>query len=189
MPILRLSHTNLGKLPEVDNRTLGAGVQGNLQTVEIMRRVARQRMTHPLVRQLALHILNEAGTDSHFYADESKAIGDYVKTHVKYVKDPHGVEQLHDPILMIEKLFQGKARGDCDDMSLLIATLLLSIGHQPYFKMVRYKSSSGPYQHIYVVDYTRNGRTPKKRIVLDAIMKDKPIGFEVPHVSGDEIPV
>lgn len=157
-----------------------------------MRRVAHKRKGHPKVRRLALAVLeNNNFKNSHNYLDEAKALGQFVQSRVRYVKDPVGIEQLHDPLTLIEQMERGVAVGDCDDMSLLLATMLLSIGHQPYFRTVRYKTKTGPYNHIYVVVYDRNltGNSNFKnqmRLVLDPIVKDRAIGFEVPHVSGDE---
>jgi hypothetical protein len=180
----------LGENPvQVTNQQLRSGWQGNLDTVEIMRRVAHKRKSHPLVRELALKILIHAKIPSHDYIGEAVAIGKFVKDKVRYVRDISGVEQLHDPITMIDQIRRGVAQGDCDDMSLLVATLLLSIGHRPKFRIVRYKGLSGSYQHIYVVVYEKNKRQDIKRIVIDAIIKDKPIGFEVKHESGREITV
>lgn len=176
-------------LAEVHNTQLPAGVNANLETVEIMKRVARARAAHPRVRELALAILSHHNTDSQNYVDEALAVGRYVQAKVKYVRDIDGVEQLHDPLTMIDQLKRGAAVGDCDDMSLLIATLLLSIGHRPYFRIVRYRGNSGAFQHIYVVVFEKNWRSPKKRVVLDAILKRSPIGAEVPHTSGKDIKV
>jgi len=174
-------------LAKVHNRQLRAGWLGNLDTVEIMRRVAQERKSHPLVRELALSILHHHKVPSHDYVKEALAIGRYVKDKVRYVRDISGMEQLHDPVTMIEQLQRGVAQGDCDDMSLLIATLLLSIGHKPLYRMVRYKSQSGPFQHIYVVVYDSDYGQNKKRVALDAILKRKPMGTEVKHVSGQEV--
>lgn len=182
MPQMGSLKTNL---PSVRETTLSGGLQGNMQTLEVMIKEAHRRAGHPIVRDLALRILNQANTQDHFYADESKAIGQYVQRYVRYVKDPTGIEQLHDPLTLIEQMSRGVARGDCDDMALLTATLLLSIGHTPKFRTVRYNGNSGPYNHIYVVDYAKN-KDKKYRVVIDCIVKDKPIGFEVPHKSGDE---
>ena len=171
----------------MSNQSLSRGRQGNLETVQIMRQVAHTRKSHPLIRQLALNILQSRNTPSQNHADEAKAIGDYVKAKVRYVKDISGVEQLHDPITMIDQIKRGVAQGDCDDMSLLIATLLLSVGLQPYFRIVKYQDDSGPFNHIYVVVYEKNWGETKKRIVLDAILKRASIGTEVPHQQGREI--
>jgi transglutaminase-like putative cysteine protease len=139
MPIFSLQpEWTLGQnTPLVKNFVVADGKQGNLETVEIMRRVARQRASHPLVRELALKILLVAGVPSQYYKNEALAIGRYVKEKVRYVRDIHSVETLTDPVTLIDMLMRGEAQGDCDDISLLIATLLLSIGHQPYFRVVR----------------------------------------------------
>ena len=180
-----------------------------------MKTLAAARSGHPMVRQLAINILNHRNIKSHNYIDEAKAIAEYVQKNVQYVRDADGIEQLYDPITIIEQLKRGCARCDCDDMALLIASLLKSIGHKPYFRMVRYRTKKGPYQHIYVVVYDKNlnqkagglsqragglsqragglsqragGLSQKKiRIALDAIVKHKKIGFEVPHMSGMEL--
>jgi hypothetical protein len=191
MPILSLKpEWTLGEhTPKMTQSPLPRGSQGNLKTVEVMKQVARARASHPVVRELALKILEWAKTDSQNHLDEALAIGRFVKTRVKYVRDIHGVEQLHDPLTLIDQIKRGVAAGDCDDMSLLTATLLLSIGHQPYFKIVKYRNHPGAFHHIYVVVYEKNWKKPKVRLVLDCILKRHRIGTEVPHEYGREIRV
>lgn len=151
-----------------------------------MKKVARVRSGHPLLRKLALNILQEYQVASHHFVDEALAIGDYVKNRVRYVRDPENIEYLTDPVDMVKNIQNGTAQGDCDDMALLAATLLLTVGHQPLFRAVRYEQPLGNYNHIYVVDYEKNPYGKKQRIVLDCILKDKPIGSEVGHQNGEE---
>lgn len=165
------------------------GMAGNLFTVTKMKQMARSRMMELPIREFALSILRGAGITSHNYLEEARAIGAFVQNNVTYRKDPDGVEQLMDPLLMVQDIQSRRAAGDCDDMSLLIATLLLAIGGQPYFRTVRYKGNSGPFNHIYVVVYDGNYNGAKQRLVLDAIFKDQPIGFETPSASGQEFEV
>lgn len=176
-------------LPSVNETKLPDGKKGNLATIKVMREVAHKYKGHPKVRQLAKNILIYYATNSHNYADEACAIGDYVKNKVAYVKDTLGIEQLHSPLTLINQIERGVAMADCDDVALLIATLLLSVGHNPRFRAVRYKNLTGPYNHIYVVDYAKNGASKPYRVVLDAIIKNKSTGFEVPHKSGKEYAV
>lgn len=180
--------SNQTNLPSVNQVPIGKGIKGNLDTLEVMKRVARERAGHPIVRKLALDIINHYKVPSHYYADEARAIGTHIQKCVAYVKDPTGIEQLHDPLTLIEQINRGVARGDCDDMALLVASLLLSIGHKPKFRVVRYESYMGPYNHIYVVDETNN-KEKKQRVVIDCIIKDHPIGYEIPHKSGKEYPI
>ena len=152
-----------------------------------MRSIARERMSHPKVRALALAILQQANIQSHNFLDEAKALGEFVQTNVRYVRDTNGVEQLHDPLYMINEIEKGTAQGDCDDQALLLSTLLLSVGAQPYYAIVRYKGTSGPFNHIYTLVYDKNWTGNRQRLVLDTIIKDRSLGFEVPHTSIQEI--
>lgn len=189
MPMFRVPpEFNLGNLPTVANGSVSGGVRGNVQTIEFMKKIARERSFYPVIRQFAKNILIYAGVDSNNYADEALAIGDYVKNKVRYLRDPDNIEYLQAPEDLIEQMAKGEAQGDCDDMALLIASLLLSIGHQPRFRAVRYKRNTGHYDHIYVVVYEKNRQGPRMRIALDAIMKQEPIGYEVSHQSGQEYP-
>lgn len=158
-----------------------------MQTVGAMRKLAQAAAGDPAVQQLASAII--LNVPSHFYADEALAIGDFVKAKVRYRRDPEGYEQLQTPQLLIDTIQNGTAQGDCDDMALLTSALLLAIGHQPYYRMVRYDAINGPYAHIYVVDYDTNPGQGMKRVVLDCILKDQVIGSEVDHSSGDEVEV
>lgn len=177
---------NLGNIPKIKEGELASGEKGNHQTIKLMQKIARQRSGDPTIRKFALNILSFYQVPSQDYAKEALAIGDYVKEKVRYVRDPDGIEYLQDPVDMIKQMAKGEAQGDCDDMSLLIATLLLAIGHRPFFRTVRYNNHFGHYNHIYVVVYEKNVGTAPMRIVLDAIIKREPIGFEVNHASGDE---
>ena len=166
---------------------LREGMQGNFDTVRFMRRVAHESAGDPAVQRLARLIVNQV--PSHQYLEESRAIGEWVQSHMRYAMDPTGYEQLQEPQLMICDIEQGIGAGDCDDMALLTATLLLCLGHNPCFRVVRYTGRTGPFSHIYVVDYTRNGDAEPERLVIDCIIKDQPIGYEVPHASGQELEV
>lgn len=190
MPILSLKpQWELGSLPSTEMRDLSNADRGNIETVEMMRQIAGRLKSHPKVRALALKVLERAGIGSHNFLEEARALAEFVQSEVRYVRDINDVEQLHDPLYMIRRLEEGTAQGDCDDMSLLLATLLLAAGHQPYFAIVRYRALAGPYNHIYVVTYDRNWGGPKRRLVMDTILKDRPIGREVPHKSKSEIRV
>jgi hypothetical protein len=171
------------------NTTVGNLEKGNFDTIAIMRDVARKRAAHPKVRQLVLSILNENGVKSHDFIDEAIALGTFVRDNVRYVRDPNDIEQLHDPLFLINQISSGTARGDCDDQALLLSTMLLSIGAQPFFCICRYREMSGPFNHIYTVVYETNWGSKRERLVLDTIIRDNPMGTEVPSVSRMEIPV
>jgi hypothetical protein len=193
MPILKLEpQWELGgnELPETKMYRLPDGELGNIATVQFLVKLARKRAKHPVVRQLALNIIRHAGTKSMFYRDEAYALANFVKDKMRYVRDISNIETVHDPLTMIDKIQRGTASTDCDDHALLLATLLLSIGHRPVFRIVRYKKGSPSYNHIYVVEWVKNkGEILQNKLVMDTILKTKPIGFEVPHVEEKDFPV
>lgn len=162
------------------------GLGGNIQTIDLMKKVARLRSGDQLPRKLALNILAQYGVKSHHFVDEALAIGDYVKNKVRYVRDPDNIERLQDPLDMIKEIQDGTAQGDCDDMALVTATLLLAIGHQPLFRAVRYDQPLGNFNHIYVICYEKNPYGQKQRVVLDCILKNQPIGSEVQQINGED---
>lgn len=182
-----LPEKKLGNLPQVQSSEIADGFAGNKQTLSKMIELAKARRGNPMVRRLAENILDHYQVGSHDYQREVIAIGDFVKQKVRYTKDPAGIEYVQDPLLMIENMSKlGYVAGDCDDMSLLVATLLLSVGHEPYFKVVKYSPNSSSWNHIYVYVNARNTYGDTKWISVDAIAKNKKIGYEVPH-SGSEL--
>lgn len=186
---------NLGKLPDQQMRQVGNGINGNIDTIEAMKKLAREFSRHDLVKRLATNIIHYNNIPSHHYLDEARAIGEFVKKHIRYVKDPVGTESLQAPDMMIRMMKDvGYSMGDCDDMALLTASLLMSVGIKSKFRAVRYKDEVQGFNHIYVVVYENNiGDSSHpgqiKRLVIDCIIKDRPIGFEIKHASGQEFPV
>jgi hypothetical protein len=188
MPRLKLRpEWDLGNPPRVVNQEIGDYEAGNYQTVDIMCGIARKYAGDPRIRQLALKILQ--GMPSHNFLDEARALAEFVQGRIRYVRDPNNIEQLHDPIYLLNQIVKGTAQGDCDDQALFLATLLLSVGAEPLFAIVRYKHTDGPFNHIYVVLYDKNWNGQKRRVCLDTIIKDRSIGFEVPFKTIEEIPV
>ena len=87
-----------------------------------MRDLIRAGRKHPDVRAKALSLVN--GFPQKAYAREIRAIFNFVKNNIRYVRDTRGIELLHQP----DKLLQIE-QGDCDDKTILLCSLLESIGH------------------------------------------------------------
>jgi len=66
-----------------------------------------------------------------------------VRDNVRYVRDVRGVETVHTPVKILEQ-----GQGDCDDKSLILATLLETIGHPTRFVAVG--PAPGIYSHVFV---------------------------------------
>lgn len=69
---------------------------------------------------------------------------------MRYVKDPVGVEALHDPIAIAQEVARGgKPFGDCDDFSIYLAALMKSVGLPCTLKAVGF--NGGRLSHVYVM--------------------------------------
>lgn len=130
--------------------TVEPGAMGALQTLREMKKLARAGSTSPLIRREALELVGKGfggprGLPQKDFAGESRRLFSFVQTQIRYVMDPDGTEFLHpaDWVLMI-------GQGDCDDKSILLAALLLSIGHTPRFKAVAFEQDL--YSHVWVQD-------------------------------------
>jgi transglutaminase-like putative cysteine protease len=81
---------------------------------------------------------------------EARRLFVFVRDQIRYVKDPDGAEMLHPP----EWVLVQKA-GDCDDKAILLASLLLSIGHTPRF--IAMAEEWDLFSHVWVQDYLDGG--------------------------------
>lgn len=74
---------------------------------------------------------------------EIKALHSFVRDKIRYLKDINGVETVHtaDAVLTL-------GAGDCDDKSVLLASMLESIGHQTRFVAVGFQP--GRFSHVFV---------------------------------------
>lgn len=159
-----------GDVP-VSYGTLADGFQGTDQTVALMGRMAMGRYgaASPKIRALALNILESRRVPEKDYDAEARAIGEWVRDSITYRRDVHGQETLSHPE---ETAFNTRA-GDCDDKSILLAALLGAAGVPTRFKVIGVTPHQ--YSHVYLQAKPRNAW-----ITMDPIMKDKPIGWEVP---------
>ena len=138
------------------------GTLGTFQTVGMMKDLVNQSFLHPWIRERAAQVTQSCGRD---LLCQDTALLSWVNSIMDYVKDPAGVEAIHDPVSFVEKrIRQGKnVFGDCDDMSIYLASLLKSIGHHPRFRIIGKKNH---FHHVLVSCHKKN---------LDASMK---IGIE-----------
>ena len=139
------------------------GDAGIRQTLDSMARLVNSAFLDPTIRDQAAYAIG--GCERNNRACQCYSVMSWVGRMVRYVRDPTGVELLHDPRL-IGRAIAGKklVYGDCDDMSMYLASLLKSVGLQPIIRAVGYNGR--PFQHVYIVcqgvklDATRSGWTP-----------------------------
>lgn len=110
--------------PYPDRATLQeipGGAAGTRATVGKMLELIRAAKLALVIRNTAVLIV--AGLPHKAYADQAAAVQRWVQTHVQFVRDVRGVETLTPPAYLLRT-----RAGDCDDHTMLVASLLESIG-------------------------------------------------------------
>ena len=133
------------------------GKAGTIAVLKEMRRLVRQGKSNPIVFDLSRDIVKNI--QSKKWGLEVAAVFRWVRDNIRYVKDPRNIETLHTP----EKILEF-GQGDCDDQSILLATLLESIGHPARFVAVGF--TPGTFSHVYIESKIGNRWVP-----LDPIME------------------
>lgn len=122
--------------------TLPPDAPGTHATLKLMAGLVSQHKRDPLMRDTAISLV--AGLRPRDWSGETRAIFEYVRDRIRFTRDVSGVETLQIPSVTMEL-----EAGDCDDKSILLATLLESIGHPTRFVATGYKAPQS-YQHVYV---------------------------------------
>lgn len=125
-----------------ERRPMADGEAGIFETLALMRQMVNDYKTQPTMRQAALNVtfMTPAQND----IAEVEALFAFVRDYIRYTKDVYGIETLATPDKTLEMRV-----GDCDDMTVLLATLLESIGYPTRFVIEGYQDSS-LWEHVYL---------------------------------------
>lgn len=118
-----------------------SGKAGIVATLKIMGRLVKEGKKTLVIRQTALSLVN--GQRQKDWTEEVNRVFEFVRDKIRYVRDIRGVETLQTPDKTLEF-----GQGDCDDKSVLLASLLESIGHPTRFVAIGFKP--GVFVHVYV---------------------------------------
>lgn len=117
------------------------GAAGISDTLNMMVRLARIWKNDPSIRSTAERIIADvAGKD---FRGEVEAVQNWVRDNIRYTMDVRDVETLKTPYLTLTTY-----QGDCDDQSLLVATLLESIGYKTRFVAIGFEGPNS-YSHVF----------------------------------------
>ena len=148
------------------------GDAGTARTVGAMRQLIHQGSKTPAIREMAANIAMHQSTDQ----GKIGAIFDFVRTKMKYVRDPLHQEMVAGAPYHMESMGQlGYARGDCDDHTVLLGAMLESVGYPTRITTARIKPGNGSFDHVYLEVNDRTGWIP-----LDASNKRREAGEAPP---------
>ena len=139
--------------------------------------MANKSKLDPVIRQFTAEAVNKrCGTkwciSERNYWSEIRAVFKSIDENVRYTGDIWSVDTYQSGKRTLEL-----GIADCDDVSILIASCLMSIGYPVRFRVIKTKNSSD-WNHIFVLAGIPP-RDAKQWVSLDATV-DKPAGWHPP---------
>ncbi len=128
-----------------------------------------------MIRSVALRILRARGAPSRRPAAQARAIQEWVQSNVLYVNEPGDI--WYDPL---RTLFNGA--GDCDDMAVLVASLLETL-RIPSRLVVLRKGGRG--YHVFV-EVGLPPKSPTRWIPVETVLR-VPMGWDPRDADPREI--
>lgn len=129
---------------------LADGLDGTDQTVRVMERLSVNGSRNPGIRLTAENIARPLPQRD--FALETRAVEQWVRDRLRFTRDGLKVETLKTPQRILQEIAKyGRFVGDCDDASIIVATLLLCLGHQPAFQVLGRGDTP---HHVNVLDMT-----------------------------------
>ncbi len=123
-----------------------------LDAVKGMVQFANKGKIDPRVRSLVEEICKDIAQGD--YASEVLACYYWVCQNIRYMRDIQDVEYVSEPRRILET-----RAGDCDDMSVLLAAMLLTCGNSVDFVLASFVPSGMP-SHVFVQVRTPTGVVP-----------------------------
>jgi Transglutaminase-like superfamily len=124
---------------------LSGGDAGVEQTIAAMRRLIDEGKKDPLVHEAAANILRNARIRAFDWMGEVQSIGEWVGRNIRFTRDVYGKETLHSAREIIRL-----GIGDCDDFTILICSLLGTIGVKTQIKTISSpRLDPSQFTHVY----------------------------------------
>jgi transglutaminase-like putative cysteine protease len=162
--------------PDIKYLKIPGGERGTVATLKLMKQLVfgPWGSRHPDIVLLSNRIRDSLPSKD--YRAEADAIFRYVKGHIRYKLDPQGLEWIQTPTYTA---FVRKS-GDCDDHSILTASLASAAGFRTAFRTVRGDPRSKSWTHVYpVIGITRRGKT--EWLAADSTQKQSRLGWNPPE--------
>ena len=144
-------------------------VKTNEDRVKLIADLIEEGSQDPLIRETAIKITRHCKDKDK--KCEVKAIYDWVKQNIRYIGDVTGRDSYHTA----RRILNLRA-GDCDDFTILICSLLASIGYEVGVRIIS-ESPLKDFHHIYAIC-----NIDGKWIPLDGTEKYLPFGSEVKRI-------
>jgi hypothetical protein len=159
----------------IHSREISSGDVGADETARVIRGLISQGRRDPVVRSRALTILRARGVPEHKPLADIEALYSWVKRNLRYVRDPNQIEYIQTARRALETL-----SGDCDDYTVLLGSMLESIGFPVDVKVIARRGRRS-FHHVYPV-----ANVDGFQVGLDASMPI-PFGAQFKNVSRQKL--
>jgi len=130
------------------------------------------------VREFTLNLLNQMKVDSYDRMGEITAIFKFVRDYFSYRNHVFGRDSFTTAQRTLQMyLDTGRGSGDCDQYSVLIASMLMTVGIPAAFRIMTTDPNQS-YHHIYPLAGYHLGKNDEKWIPMDATNKSAKLGWE-----------
>lgn len=124
-----------------------------------MKQVVHDSMRDPVVLDSAKMVIRSAGGKNR--EEQARHIAGWVSQSIRFVRDPYGIETIHTPRYMLDRIkTQGMFEADCDDYAVLSAALAKAVGLRTKFVIMGFLSKGAPWSHVYTMAETPRGWYP-----------------------------
>jgi len=146
-----------------------SGDAGVAQTIQEMRGLVDQALRDPSILRTAKDIVR--GVPAFDDTSEAQALYNWVRANIRFTKDPVNKETLYPPseLLAIRS-------GDCDDISMLLGTLLMAVGYPA--RLMTVAANGDEFSHVYV-----EGQINGQWIPMDPARSDSQFGVAPPQFT------
>lgn len=132
-----------GPLPVHTLRALPGGDGSVIETLKEMRSMVRTWRKAPEILQRATELTRSC--PSKHWLCELRALHAYVRDKIRFQMDIRDVETLRTPELVLRERV-----GDCDDKSVLLASLIEAVGKPTRFIALGFGPPPAPFSHVLV---------------------------------------
>ena len=163
-------HSSSEKILTSGKSTKQISVSSLDDRIEIIRKMIKAGKANPKIRELVSKILHDKSVEEKDWDAEVEAVFEWVRENVRYTRDTEGLDTYTEPLKTVEL-----AIGDCDDLSILLGSMLGAIGYPFKLKVVSMTGSG--WDHVYPL-VGMPPFAPTKWIPLDASI-ELPLGSQV----------
>lgn len=136
-------------MPVASFDVIPSGFRGTEATIRVMHDFARKGKVDLTIQKIADQVVRKSGCKGREYPCKAQALYDFVKSYVRFERDPFGVEMVQEPMVTLKR-----RAGDCDDHATLVSALFGSLGFPYAIKTIKADlGRPNEFSHVYAIVY------------------------------------